>query len=83
MQADIERLLARLLTDIELRERFIADPVGIAIAAGLSAQETETIARVSVQDLRVAGHSYARKRDAVRNGMRKTWILRWFRAQHS
>jgi hypothetical protein len=66
MQADIERLLARLLTDSERRERFIADPVGTAIAAGLSAQETETIARVSVQDLRVAGRSYARKRDAAR-----------------
>jgi len=77
MQADVERLLARLLTDRELRERFIADPTRIAIAEGLSAEEAELIARMPVQDLRAAGRSYEHKRKAKGEVARRTWFARW------
>jgi hypothetical protein len=77
MQADVERLLARLLTDRELRERFIADPARIAIAEGLSAEEAGLIARMPEQDLRAAGRSYEHKRQAKGRVARKTWFARW------
>ena len=77
MQADVERLLARLLTDRELRERFIADPVRIAIAEGLSAEEAGLIAQMPVQDLRAAGRSYEHKRQAKGRVAHKTWFARW------
>jgi|HubBroStandDraft_6_1064221.scaffolds.fasta_scaffold363131_1 hypothetical protein len=77
MQADVERLLARLLTDRDLRERFIADPTGIAIAEGLTAEEAEMTARMPVQDLRAAGRSYEHKRKAKGGVARKTWFARW------
>jgi hypothetical protein len=81
MQADVERLLARLLTDGELRERFIADPARIAIAEGLSAEEAEMIARMPVQDLRTAGRSYEHKRKTKGGVAHKAWFARrpWMR----
>jgi hypothetical protein len=77
MQADVERLLARLLTDRELRERFIADPERIAVAEGLSAEEAELIARMPEQDLRAAGRSYEHKRKAKGGVARRRWFARW------
>jgi hypothetical protein len=80
MQADVERLLARLLTDRDLRERFVADPARIAIAEGLSAEEAEMIARMPVQDLYAAGRSYDHKREAMRKAP-ETWFARWLWAR--
>jgi hypothetical protein len=77
MQADVERLLARLLTDRQLRERFLADPVYIAMAEGLTAEEAEMIARMPAQDLRAAGRSYEHKREAKREAAHVTWFARW------
>jgi hypothetical protein len=77
MQAEVERMLARLLTDRALRERFLADPVGIATAEGLSAEEAEMIARMPAPDLRAAGRSYDHKRKAKREATRVTWFARW------
>lgn len=77
MQADVERLLARLLTDRELRERFIADPARIAIAEGVSAEEAEMIARMPVQYLRAAARSYEHKRKAKGAVARRTWFAWW------
>lgn len=81
MQADVERLLARLFTDPDLRERFIADPKSVARQAGLSEQESETIARMQIQDLRTAARSYEYKRDDTRKPVPETWFSRWFRAK--
>jgi hypothetical protein len=81
MQADVERLLARLLTDRHLRERFAADPAHVAIAEGLSADEAATIARMPVQDLRTAGRSYEHKRGAKGEVPRTRWFARWFGAR--
>ena len=68
MQADVERLLARLLTDRQLREQFVADPAGIAIQEGLSAVEAGMLAQMPMLDLRTAGRSYERKRNVIRKG---------------
>jgi hypothetical protein len=81
MQADVERLLARLLTDRQMRERFVADPARVAIAEGLSAEEAEMIARMPAQDLCAAGRSYDHKRNAMRKDDRKTWFARWLWAR--
>jgi hypothetical protein len=62
MQADVEKLMARLLTDRAARERFVADRAAVAKEAGLSEEETEAMLRIPVQDLLVAGRSYDQKR---------------------
>jgi hypothetical protein len=80
MQADVERLLARLLTDRELRERFLADPAGIARGEGLSPEEAEAVARMPMQDLRIAARSYQHKRDAKAQKARRNWLFGWFRS---
>jgi hypothetical protein len=77
MQADVERLMARLLTDRELRERFIADPARVALQQGLSAAEAEMIARMSAQDLRTAGRGYEHKRNTMQKRPRRASFARW------
>jgi uncharacterized membrane protein YhaH (DUF805 family) len=64
MQADVERLLARLFTDHRFRERFLADPAAVAREAGLSPVGAEEVARMPAQDLHTAARSYQHKRDA-------------------
>jgi pantoate kinase len=81
MQADVERFLARLLTDPGLRERFLADRSGIAKEAGLSPEEAEAMARMPSQDLRTAARSYQHKRDANGPPRGRNWIIDWFRAK--
>jgi hypothetical protein len=81
MQADVERFLARLLTDRGFRERFLADPDDVARQEGLSPEEAEAVAKVPSQDLRTAAQSYKHKRDSnARHGARK-WFVDWFRAK--
>ena len=80
MQADVETLMARLLTDRPLRERFADDPAAVAREAGLSPPEAEAIARISIEDLFTAARSYEHKRNAKRPSGRKHWALGWLRA---
>jgi hypothetical protein len=75
MQADVEKLMARLLTDRALRERFVADPVAVAQASGLTEEESEAIARMPAQDLLTAARSYDAKRAAKRARGRRWPIL--------
>jgi hypothetical protein len=75
MQADVERLWARLLTDKELRARFFADPTAVAAAHGLSPEECETLRAVSHQDLMTAGRSYAHK--AAMKPKPRGWLERF------
>jgi pantoate kinase len=79
MQADVERFLARLLTDPALRERFLADRAGVAKQAGLSPEETEAMARMPSQDLRTAARSYQHKRDASVQRGGRNWLAGLFR----
>jgi hypothetical protein len=73
MQADVERFLARLMTERELRERFVADALAVARQEGLSPQEAEAAARIPKQDLLTAARSFAHKRNAKRQGRRSLW----------
>jgi hypothetical protein len=78
MQADVERFLARLLTDPGLRERFLADRIGVAKDAGLSPDEAEGVARMPSQNLRAAARSYQHKRDANTQRRQGSWLAGWF-----
>ena len=77
MQADVERLLARLLTDRGLRERFIADPAGVATEAGLSPEEADGVARLPVPDLHAAARGYEHKRNAKQKAVRGNLLTSW------
>jgi hypothetical protein len=80
VQAEVERFLARLLTDPELRERFFADPAGVATQEGLSQTEASAMAAMPAQDLRIAARSYAHKRKSTpprRSRLRS--LVNWFR----
>jgi hypothetical protein len=79
MQAEIEGLMARLLTDRALRERFAADPYAVARAHGLSAQESDEIAALPMQDLVTAASSYEHKRGTRRRRGWRQHLLRWLR----
>src|SRR5579864_7415420 len=63
MQDDVERLLAQLLVDSDLRERFLLDPKGTPQVYGLSADECSAMAAISAPSLETAARSYERKRD--------------------
>jgi hypothetical protein len=58
----LERLLARLYTDAQLRRRFVADREGVARAAALDADEVEAVLRLDADDLELAAESFAAKR---------------------
>ena len=79
MQTDVERFLARLLTDPGLRERFLADRIGVAKDAGLSPEEAEGVARMPSQNLRTAARSYQHKRAAKVPRGARNWFAAWFR----
>ena len=79
MQADVERFLARLLTDRGFRERFLAAPSDVARHEGLTPEEAEAVARIPARGLRTAARSYQHKRDASPRGGRRKWWANWFR----
>jgi hypothetical protein len=80
MQADLERLMARLLTDRATRERFVANPAGLATEAGLSPEEAEAISRIEVQALLTAARSYDHKRRSKQRGWKYPLPNWWRRA---
>ena len=57
-----EAFLARIYVDGPTRERFLADPTGEALRAGLSRGEAEALARVDRAGLLMAADSFAAKR---------------------
>jgi len=80
MQGDVERLLARLLTDKTFRQRFLAEPTRIAREEGLSDAEAKAAAEMSVQDLQTAARSYQHKRDLKVHHRPRSWLTGWFKA---
>ena len=80
MQADVERFLARLLTDRGFRERFLAAPADVARSEGLSQEEAEAVARMPAQGLRTAARSYQHKRESSARGRGRNWWVNWLRA---
>ena len=79
MQADVERLLARLLTDRAFRQRFLAEPTRIAREEGLSEGEARAAAEMCVQDLQSAARSYQHKRDSNAQRRPRNWLTGWFK----
>ena len=77
MQADVERFLALLYTDSKVRQNFLANPAAVAIAHGLSLEESQNMAAISVQDLETTSRGVERKR-ALKSQARFSWrkILR-------
>jgi len=79
MQADVERVLARLLTDRGFREGFLAAPADVARQEGLTPEEAEAVARIPAQGLRTAARSYRHKRESSARGGAHGWWTNWFR----
>ncbi len=57
-----EAFLAKLYVDEGVRSKFLADPRGEAIKAGLTAQEVEAIVRIDRVGLQLLSQSLERKR---------------------
>ena len=62
MSPAFESFLARLYVDRPARQRFLADPHGVAAAAGLTAGEIAAAVRIDRVGLQLAAASFARKR---------------------
>jgi hypothetical protein len=73
MQGKLEQVMARLFTDRDFREAFLADPVTVGAREGLSAEQCRAAAAMPVGDVRRAARSYEYKRG---DGMprRKSWL---------
>ena len=57
-----EQFLATLYVDESVRRRFVSDPRGTAMAAGLAPMEIEALASIDHTGLELASRSYAHKR---------------------
>jgi hypothetical protein len=57
-----EAFLARIYTDAEARQRFLADPAGEAARAGLCAEDQAAALKIDRAGLRLAARSFAHKR---------------------
>ena len=58
----LETFLARLYSDAELRERFLAAPANVAAAFGLTPAEVAALEKIDHAGLQLAAKSYAKKR---------------------
>jgi len=61
-EALLEAFLARIYTDPQALDRFLSDPRGEAVRAGLDREVAEAAAGMNRADLQLAAHSFARKR---------------------
>ena len=57
-----EEFLAALYTDDAFRERFTRQPRETALAAGLSTDDADELARIDLDSLALAARSFAKKR---------------------
>jgi hypothetical protein len=62
--ARFEHMLARLYTDRDARDRFIASPRGEGKRAGLDDEHVDALAAIDRPGLELAAASFARKRAA-------------------
>lgn len=60
-----EAFLVRLYTDSHLRVRFLAEPLQIARAAGLTNSECAALLEIDREGLIIAGESYTAKRQRL------------------
>lgn len=61
-ESRLEVFLARIYVDQTAREKFLADPRGEAIRAGLSAAEVEQLVNIDRDGLELFAHSLEHKR---------------------
>lgn len=62
----LEAFLARIYVDDAARSKFLADPYGEALKAGLTAEETEEVASVDRLGLELFSQSLEHKRNKRR-----------------
>jgi hypothetical protein len=61
----LERFLARIYVDAEVRGRFLADPEAEALRAGLTAEQARQLASIDRVGLEMAARSFAKKRSVT------------------
>jgi hypothetical protein len=64
--ASVEAFLARLYTNAALRGRFLADPRGEALRAGLDTADADALVAIDREGLVLAADSVAHKRTSAR-----------------
>lgn len=74
MSPAFEAALARLYVDRDALEEFLADPRAFLAGSGLSADEIEALAGIDRSGLRLAAHSFARKRAGA--PPKRSWVAR-------
>jgi hypothetical protein len=62
MSPAFETFLAKIYVDADARRRFLADPRGEAVRAGLTPEECDALERIDREGLELAGMSFERKR---------------------
>jgi hypothetical protein len=58
----LERFLARVYVDETTRRRFLADPVGEAVRAGLDPSDAASMVSIDREGIELAAASFAKKR---------------------
>ena len=71
-----EGFLAKLYVDERARAKFLADPCGEAVKAGLTPQEVEAVARIDRVGLDLFTTSLARKRQGLFRKHRTCFAVR-------
>jgi hypothetical protein len=66
MQDRLERFMARLYTDRDFREKFLADPAATGAREGLTADQCRAVAAMPLDHLHRAARSYEHKRDSAK-----------------
>lgn len=73
----VEIILARLYSDIQARESFLADAAQFLLAYELSESERSALIAIDRAGLLMAADSYAHKRASHRKPPRSRWTQWW------
>ena len=78
MRPEFETFLARLYTDAQLRERFLADPRAEAERHQMTVEECAALERIDRAGLELSARSFAHKRarKSSRRPARSWWRIR-------
>jgi hypothetical protein len=71
-----EAFLARIYVKQETRDRFLVDPKGEALRAGLTEEQATALAGIDQTGLRLAASSFERKRMLKEAGRNQSWLQR-------
>ena len=70
--ARFESFLATIYVDAKAREKFLADPRGEAMRAGLAAPEIESVVNIDRVGLEMFAHSLKHKKEQKTHGHQKS-----------